>query len=464
MTQTMEKPRYKSKYEHLLPHPRGSEEWEDMKIKPFTPNQMRALALSNAPFNLWDGSIRSGKTFLSIAWLVNKIQSLPEGDGMLLGQTSETIERNFLNDFMEMLGEANYHYVSGRYIDVYYWGMNKKTQRQEHKTRRLYVVGAKDRKAIGRIRGSTLMLAYIDEASLMPKIVFDELVGRLSSRFATLLATTNPDSPKHWLLKDYVEHPTAGKDWRRFKFLLDDNLALDPEYIERVKRQYRGLPARYARMILGKWALAEGLIYSLFNEARHVKTFKELPNPKDAKQLFVGGDYGAENPTTFLLIGEHMIDGALYYVVHKEFYHSGRETNQPKTTKQYADEFAKLIKGQRVKKVAIDPSAKSLQTELNQIGIKKKAGAFYNVIDANNDVQNGIQNVANIIAEGKLLVNENCVHTIEEFSLYSWNAKKQEIGEDVPDKEHDHCMDALRYAIHTIIGENWMSIRERSNR
>lgn len=455
---------YRSKYEHLLPHPRGSEEWENMKIKPFTPNQLRALAMSNAPFNLWDGSIRSGKTFLSIAWLINKIKELPDGDGMILGQTSETIERNFLNDFMEILGESNYDYRSGRYIDVFYYARNKQSGRQERKTRRLYVVGAKDKRAVGRVRGSTLMLAYVDEGSLMPKVVFDELVGRLSHKESTLLMTTNPDSPKHWIITDYVENPTAKEDWRRFRFLLDDNLALAPEYIKRIKRQYKGLPARYARMILGKWALAEGVIYSQFKEVEYVKHSSKLPDPSKAKRLFVGGDYGNENPTTFVLIGEHMINKKLYYVIHKEYYHSGRDTGRHKTTRQYADDFANLIKGYRVKEVVIDPSAGALMTELDRTQIKKQAGVFYTVKSADNDVLDGIQNVANIIGEGKLLVDSRCKMTIEEFAIYSWDAKAQERGEDRPEKINDHVMDAIRYAIKTVIGDSWLSTHEQVTR
>lgn len=459
---------YKSKYEHLLPYPRNTKEWENLKIKPFTPNQLRALALSNAPFNLWDGSIRAGKTFLSIAWIVNKNKSLPDGDGMFLGQTGETIERNFLGDLKEMLGETNYHQGKS-HIDIYYWGTEKDkngVERFVKKTRRWWIVGAKDKGAIRRIRGSTLMIAYIDEASLMPQIVFDELVGRLSSKYATLLATTNPDSPNHWLLKKYVEHPEASKDWRRFNFLLDDNLALDPEYIERIKRQYRGIPARYARMIQGKWVVAEGIIYQAFRQERHVKSRDKLPSITAARRIYVTSDYGVENPTTFLLIGEHRNKlGHKYWVIHREYYYSGRETGIAKTTKQFADDFVDWFKrsgATSLKSVIIDPSAAALITEINQIGIKRRLKSFYTVEKADNEVIKGIQIVGNVLAENKLFIDESCEHTIEEFGLYSWDEKSQERGEDIPIKNNDHTMDALRYFFKTIVGDEWLSIPERA--
>jgi PBSX family phage terminase large subunit len=420
-----------------------------LKIKPFSPNQLRALAMSNKPFNLWEGAIRSGKTFLSIAWLLNKIKTLPEGNGMILGQTGETIERNFLTDFMNILGDGAFKYAKGRYLDVYY-----KDEKGNEKTRRMFIIGAKDRGAIGRIRGSTIMLAYIDEATLMPKEVFDELVGRLSYTESTCLITTNPDSPFHWLLKDYVEDEEKNSDWTRHRFTLDDNLALSQTFIDRIKRQYRGLPARYQRMILGLWAVAEGVIYSNFDMKKHV--LKKEP-PVSPRRLFVGADYGVENPTTFLLIGEYLINRKRFYVVLKEYVYSGRESMKTKTTSQFAEDFADFIQGHRVREVAVDPSAKALIVELNRAEIKRKAGCMYTVIHANNDVLSGIQYVANMIEDETLYVMENCKHTIEEFGVYSWDRKAQSQGVDKVIKENDHCMDGLRYALFTLVRNSAMT-------
>lgn len=430
---------------------RKSDEWKALKVKPFSPNQLRALALSTAPFNLWDGSIRSGKTFLSILWLINMNQALPEGDGMILGQTPQTIERNFLNDLMKYLGEGNYKYKTNERLDIYYF-----SAKGEKMTRRFHIVGASDIKAVKRIRGSTLMIAYVDEGTLMPKEVFDELVGRLSSEHAKCLVTTNPDSPNHWLLKNYLEDEAAKKDWRRFRFLLEDNLSLDPAYVERIKRQYKGIPARYNRMIKGKWVLAEGVIYQKFknkkvSEGGHVIRYKDIPF-NNLKKLFVGVDYGVGNATVFLLIGEFKIDGRKQYIVIKEYYYSGRESMKSKTTSEFAKDFAAWLKGWKALNVVVDPSAAALITELELPRVKKESGVIYSVDKAKNDVNDGIQAVANMFADDILWVCEDCTHTIEELGIYSWDSKAQEKGEDKPKKDNDHCMDALRYAIYTLIG------------
>jgi PBSX family phage terminase large subunit len=258
------------------------------------------------------------------------------------------------------------------------------------------------------------------------------------------------------LLKNYVEDPEASKDWRRFRFLLEDNLSLDPAYIERIKRQYSGIPARYNRMIKGKWVIAEGVIFQKFINKRvskggHVISKKDIPM-KDLRRCFVGCDYGVGNATVFLLIGEFKIKGKKQYIVMKEYYYSGRESMKNKTTSEFAKDFAKFLKGHRALQVVVDPSAAALITELELPRIKKEAGVMYSVEKAKNDVNSGIQAVANMFADSILWVSEECSHLIEELGIYSWDSKAQERGEDKPLKENDHCCDALRYAIYTLIG------------
>ena len=41
--------------------------------------------------------------------------------------------------------------------------------------------------------------------------------------------------------------------------------------------------------------------------------------------------------------------------------------------------------------------------------------------------------------------------TIKEFATYAWDPKASEKGLDKPIKENDHCMDAVRYFVYTIL-------------
>lgn len=89
--------------------------------------------------------------------------------------------------------------------------------------------------------------------------------------------------------RDFLDR--AGElDLRSWHFRLDDNHALDPAYVAALKREYTGL--WYKRFVLGAWVMAEGAIFDMFDEDRHV--VDELPLME--KWLAVGVDYGTANP------------------------------------------------------------------------------------------------------------------------------------------------------------------------
>src|SRR5699024_12464280 len=91
----------------------------------------------------------------------------------------------------------------------------------------------------------------------------------------------------------------------------------------------------------------------------------------------------------------------------------------------------------------VDPSAASFKAQLKQDG--------WRVRDAENDVVNGIRNVATSLEDGTIKINDCCKHTIREFSSYIWDEKAANRGEDKPVKENDHHMDSDRYFVNTVI-------------
>lgn len=93
------------------------------------------------------------------------------------------------------------------------------------------------------------------------------------------------------------------------------------------------------------------------------------------------------------------------------------------------------------KQVIIDPSAAALKVEIRKRGLHAK--------DADNDVINGIADVSNLLERKRLKFMRRCKNTIQEFGVYAWNAKALERGEEKPEKETDHCMDAVRYFART---------------
>src|SRR5208337_565496 len=68
-------------------------------------------------------------------------------------------------------------------------------------------------------------------------------------------------------------------------------------------------------------------------------------------------------------------------------------------------------------------------------------------VDANNDVETGIQLMTSMVRDGKCQIMSSCANLIREIEGYSWDPKVAERGEDKPIKKDDHILDAFRYTL-----------------
>lgn len=383
-----------------------------------TKKQLLSIAESIAFLNIWEGSVRSGKTYASIVAFGKFVLQSPPGELMIVGRTSEAIVRNVVKPMQELFKG----YVS--------WAPGKRILTLAE--REIWVVGAADERAAGKIQGSTLVGAYVDEISLIPRSFFEMLISRLSLQRARLFGTTNPDSPFHWL-KELLDK--ADNDYlKHWHFRLTDNPYLPEGYVENLKRSYSGL--WYKRYIEGKWVLAEGAIYDFFNTKLHVI---EQP-PSFANYYVVGIDYGTTNPTAFVLLG---VNPSVYpnIWVENEYYWDSKAQNRQKTDSEFAQDLVKFIEGKNVRGIYLDPSAASFKAELRRSGISA-------LFDANNNVLDGIRFVSTQISNGRVAICSNCANLIKEFGTYCWDEKARALGIDKPLKSSDHLCDALRYGLY----------------
>lgn len=375
----------------------------------FTPTekQKEFLFAKDKRINLLSGSVRSGKTYISLLKFGLWVASMPkDAEFLMVGKTGGSLNRNCFGYMYQFFGEQNFHVSHGM----------KGSSLFGHK---LWIAGANDVRSENQIRGMTLAGAYCDEVTLYPENFWVMLLTRLSYAGAKVYATCNPDNPAHFIKTEYIDKADE-LDCAVWNFLLTDNTHLGKEYLDNITKEFSGV--FYDRFILGKWVKAEGLVYPMFSKDRHVvKT-----EPRTYTEYCVSMDYGILNPTAMLLFGKC---GDKWYLV-KEFYHSGRDTNQQKTDQQYYKDLERLCEGINVGYVYIDPSAASFITLVRQQG-------RFRVHGANNTVIEGIQHTASVIDEGRLLINDCCENTIREFGLYSWDDRFEE---DVVIKESDHCL------------------------
>lgn len=387
--------------------------------------QKKTIVEATARINIWEGAVRSGKSFSSLIRWLEYIQEAPPGNLVMIGRTATTIKHNIVDEICNLIG-TDARYYSGK-NELNLWG------------KRIYLVGASDERAETKIRGSTFSGAYIDEVTLIPESFWTMLLSRLSVPNSKLFATTNPDSPFHWLKKQYIDREDE-LNMKRWKFTLEDNPSLSEEFKTSLKQEYRGL--WYRRYIDGEWCLAEGTVYDFFDEEIHTIAY----STNIGKEFYVGIDYGTSNPCAFLLIAYNPKSFPNMWV-EKEYYYDSAKHNRQKTDSEYALDLKEFIEGYPITQIYIDPSAASFKLECNRQGIR-------GIFDAENEVLDGIRFVAGLLNNGTLKITKQCKNLISEMGAYVWNSKCKDLGVDKPMKANDHCCDALRYALHSRFGKN----------
>ena len=394
-----------------------------------TVKQNEYIRNSNNRLNLKIGAVRSGKSFVDMAYTVPaRLRAVHGKDGLnvLVGVSRDTIERNILQPMREIYTEKLIGTINSRNIakicgeDVYCIGGEKITQ-------------------VAKIQGSSIKYCYGDEIAKWNKEVFMMLLSRLDKPYSKLDGACNPEGPNHWL-KKFIDNPTIDAYIQHYTIF--DNPNLPQKYVENLCKEYEGT-VYYGRLIKGEWTLAEGMIYPMYQSA----IIDSLP-PISTSDYVISIDYGTQNAFAAILWSKY---GPVWYA-EREYYYSGRETGIQKTDEEYAkdldnciaDVWAKYQKkyyGAGKITTIIDPSAASFITLL-------KKREWCKVRTADNDVDDGIRETAVCMQMGYIKILRQAMPClIDELGGYVWDAKSQD---EKPVKEDDHACDSVRYFCKTM--------------
>jgi PBSX family phage terminase large subunit len=395
-----------------------------MKLTRLSEKQGRSIVQATHWVNLWHGAVRSGKTTASLLWFASQIEQHDGiGDLLMVGKTERTLKRNLIRPMEDLLG----HEVVS---------LREGSGEARIMGQRVYLVGANDERAEQKIRGGTFARIYGDEVSLWPKSFFDMALTRMSTPGAKFGGTTNPDAPRHWLKKEYIDRE-GEMDLLSFHFKLTDNPDLSASYVDNLKRSFTGM--WYKRFIEGLWVVAEGVIWDAFDTDQHCMA--EVPEGVKFDRYFVAIDYGTSNPFVALLFG---VDTEGVYWVLDEWRWDSRARNRQMSDQQYSAAMAEWIathEGIVPTAWYPDPSAASFILQMTN-------DHPWSVNAADNDVEDGLRTVATAFGSDKIrIIMPNCESTVDECLGYSWDPKKQRFGKDEPIKQDDHGPDALRYGV-----------------
>ena len=278
---------------------------------------------------------------------------------------------------------------------------------------------------LGAIRGMTAWGAYINEASLANREVFEEIKDRCSATGARIIGDTNPDNPNHYLKTDYIDNDDPKARIYSFHFSIDDNTFLDSKYVE---SQKAGTPSGmfYDRSIKGLWVSGEGAVYRDFDERTMVEEHIDLP---PSANVYCGVDWGYEHKGSIVVLADDANGNTILLEEH---------------TKQYKEidywvGVAKEIQHKYGKSIPF--YADSARPEHCARFIREDIDCRY----GNKAKLSGIEAVAKLIKQGAFFVSRDTTTSFfDEIYVYVWDPKTGE-----PVKINDDVMDAIRYAIYT---------------
>lgn len=340
------------------------------------------------------------------------------------------------------------------------------------------VVGGMDNPT--KIMSSEYDVIYVQEATELEPDEWEKCTTRLRNfriSFQQLLADCNPDKPTHWLKQRIDSGQTLGIPSRH-----QDNPVLwhggdwtdyGREYVLGTLASLTGV--RRARLYLGLWAAADGIIYEGWDDSAHYLTRTDpllVPDDPDTRVCSAGiiwewpryyaVDFGFTNPMVIQRWAEDP-DGRLYLY--------GEQYLTQTLVEDHAADLLEIVTGQRTmggrwteprpQKIIVDHDAEGRATWASKSGLSTfkankavKAGieAVQSRLKIANDgkprlfiVRDGLARRDSMLADSK---KPTC--TYEEIGGYIWDKpleRSKNQSAEQPVKKDDHGMDAMRYLV-----------------
>ncbi|EGQ1753737.1 PBSX family phage terminase large subunit [Staphylococcus pseudintermedius] len=366
------------------------------------------------------GAKRTGKTIFNNYMFLEEVLNVRERatklgirnpQYILAGYTLGTIQKNVLEELTNMYG---LEFTFDKYNRFKLFGVT------------IVQTPHGNVKGLAAIRGMTAFGAYVNEASLAHPSVFDEIKSRCSGEGARILSDTNPDNPEHWLLKDYIQN--EDESIISYHFELDDNTFLSERYRKNIKATTPS-GMMYDRNILGLWVSGDGLVYQDFDKKIHTMTQDELKQIP-MKQYFAGVDWGYEHHGVIVVFGMGYDDR--FYLIEE---HAKQHV--------FIEDWVRIAHDIKARYGDIPFYCDSARSE----HVAKFDEEGINAIFADKRIMRGVELVAHYFKNDKLrILYDACPRFASEIYNYAWDTKK-----DLPIKEYDDVMDAMRYALLTFV-------------
>lgn len=379
----------------------------------------RAFVESTARYPAFISGIGAGKTVGGIGRAIRNVQDWNAGyTGFIIAPTVPSL-RNVIIPELEKWGV----------LDVADYNRTEKRLEFPNGATIILESADNDRK-IQRLRGPSIAWFWMDEAATIDERAWDIMVGRLrDGEYLNAYVTTTPKG-ENWVHEKFVDEATRLDGAEVIRGVpTHENPHLPTDYTDEIVEEYEG--RFYEQEVLGEFVGFEGLIYPWFTDDHIVDNA-----PDEYDEVVYGVDWGHNNPAVALALVRH---GDAWTVVDEWYERRCTVGDHSRAVEHLVDEYGEGP-------IYCDPSEPANIEQFKRDGLPATG--------AENDVTPGIQHVASLADE--LQVAAHCQNVRNEFNQYQY----RDSGDgDRPLKQHDHAMDALRYALFTHTRDSGVSRR-----
>ena len=223
-------------------------------------------------------------------------------------------------------------------------------------------------------------------------------------------------------------------EWCSIRATYKDNPRMSQMDIEEAKKSMS--EAEFRQEYEADFNTYEGQIWN-FDHEKCITNVESLDTSR--MDVFAGLDVGYRDPTAFCVIGYDW-DEELFYVLDEYL-------DAERTTEQHANEIRNLIDKWDIDYIYIDSAAQQTRFDFAQ-------NYDISTINAKKSVLDGIAQVASIVDNDKLYVDQRALETLSCLDQYQWDPNPNLAREKPKHNRASHMADALRYALYSFETSN----------
>ena len=301
------------------------------------------------------------------------------------------------------------------------------------------------------ITGMSLGSVYFCEINLLHDDMVQECFRRT---YAALdrwhIADLNPPSPADPCIAKVLNVQNS----RFIHWTCADNPILTPQRLSEIEAACKKSPFLYKRDWLGERVIPEGVIYWMFDPAKHI--LSKAPENMTAVEAFVAGDGGTTDATSigFYIVAHEPVglmqtprNYRLYRV--GNWYYDGAQMAMSDQARKIVGEFIPYMRQKyhmRESGIYIDPACKALRLEIEKLGLTTSAADNngHDIRGTSKGLRVGVEMLQSGISDGRFYLVEDERYGTEPFVKEAGLYCVDDHGQPVD--AYNHAMDECRYA------------------